>query len=58
MIRYEADIKENFRMWLQEQEGLIEVAKTFGYSTGEAIELLKLWELTDINDNLDLISRN
>lgn len=52
------DPKEQFRSWLRFQSELIVVAAQEGYTEEQAIEMLKIWQLTGIHDNTGLIGGN
>lgn len=49
------DLSESFRRWLQGEQEMIKVAEQAGYTTDQAIEILKVWYLASVADNTGAI---
>lgn len=47
VMYYGSDPVENFNMWLERQKEFIQVAAKNGFTTEQAIELLKVWSMSD-----------
>lgn len=52
------DPKETFRSWLRFQSELLVIAAQEGYTEEQAIEMLKIYHLSGIEDNTGMIGNS